>query len=84
MFWMRYWENHLANIEKRLTRVPRRLVILASCGFARSVEHLLSDQRPRDAIETTERYADGLATEGELEEARKAAGAAKAAVEVGV
>lgn len=63
-----------------LNAVPARVVILTACGFARTVEYLLTDQRSRDAIDLAERFADGLATEEELEAAAKAA--AKAATEV--
>lgn len=63
----------MATIEERLKNAPPRLVILAACAFARSVEHLLTDQRSRDAIETAERFADGEATEEEVRAAEDAA-----------
>lgn len=56
----------MATIEERLKDASPRLIILAACAFARTVEHLLTDQRSRDAIETAERYADGQATHEEL------------------
>jgi hypothetical protein len=67
----------MATIEERLKDAPPRLIVLAACGFARTVEHLLTDERSRGAIETAERFPDGLAT---LEEVRAAAEAAWAGV----
>ena len=43
---------------------------------ARQVEHLMTDQRSRDALDVAERYADGGATDAELAAAWAAAGAA--------
>ena len=43
---------------------------------ARQVEHLMTDQRPRDALDVAERHADGLATDAELNTAWAAAGGA--------
>lgn len=63
----------MGTIEERLKGVPTRLIILAACGFARSVEHLLTEQSSRDAIETAECSADGMATAEEVQEARAAA-----------
>ena len=42
----------------------------------RQVQHLMSDQRSIDALDVAERYANGQATDAELETARAAAGAA--------
>ena len=39
----------------------------------RQVQHLLSDQRSLDALDVSERYANGHATDAELETARAAA-----------
>lgn len=47
--------------------------------FARSVEHLLTDQRSRDAIDVAERHAKGLASDEELAASSAAAYAASAA-----
>ena len=41
---------------------------------AREIEHLMTDQRSRDALNVSERYANGEATEAELAAARDAAG----------
>jgi hypothetical protein len=40
---------------------------------ARSVQHLMKDQRSIDAIDVAERYANGLSTDNELSAARTAA-----------
>lgn len=75
----------MASIEERLKGAPTRLIILAACGFARTVEHLLTYHRSRIAITTAERYADGRATKEEVIAAvgsAEAASAARAAPEV--
>lgn len=46
---------------------------------ARQVEHLMTDQRSKDALGVAERHANGLATDEELDAARAAAWAAWAA-----
>ena len=46
---------------------------------ARQVEHLMTDQRSKDALGVAERHANGLATDEELDAARDAAWAARAA-----
>ena len=43
---------------------------------ARQVQHLMADQRSVNALDVAERFANGDATEEELEAARAAAGAA--------
>ena len=50
-----------------------------ACWCARQVWHLLSDERSRNAVEVSERFADGKATADELAVARGAAWAAWAA-----
>jgi hypothetical protein len=47
----------------------------------RTLWDLLADQRSRNAVEVAERYADGKASEEELQEARNAAYAADAAAD---
>ena len=44
---------------------------------ARKVEHLMTDQRSRDALDVAERHANGQATDEELDAARDAADAAR-------
>lgn len=51
-----------------------REIRLFGVWCARQVQHLLTDQRSLDALDVSERYANGKATEGELNAARGAAG----------
>jgi hypothetical protein len=53
-----------------------RKVRLAAVNFAARVKHLAGDERSHQALDIAERYADGLATEAELAEARRAVKAA--------
>ena len=46
---------------------------------ARAVQHLMTDKRSLDALDVSERFANGLATQNELDAARAAAGAAAGA-----
>jgi hypothetical protein len=66
----------LAFLKDRATDRQWRLFAVACC---RSVWHLLTDERSRNAVAVAERYASGLATEEELAHAR--AGAEVAAEE---
>jgi len=50
-----------------------REIRLYAVWCARQVQHLMTDQRSIDALDVAERYANGLATENELDIARAAA-----------
>ena len=66
LLWVATRPGVLTDREKRLFAV----------FCARQVEHLLTDQRSRDAIDTAEKFAKGEATRKELAAARAAARAA--------
>ena len=53
-----------------------RDLLFFACWCARQVWHLLSDERSRNAVEVSERFADGKATADELAAAGDAAWAA--------
>ena len=50
-----------------------RDIRLFAVWCARQVEHLMTDQRSKDALDVAERHANGLATDGELAAAWAAA-----------
>lgn len=56
--------------------VSKRKLLLFACAFCRRIESLFQDERSRQAVEVSERYADGLATELELRAATEGASAA--------
>ena len=57
---------------------------LFACKCVREVWHLLTDERLKNAVEVAERYANGQATDEELDAARYASAAASAASEAAV
>lgn len=62
------WMLHNVN-----RNVSKRKIRLFACACCRLVWHLLSDRRSRNGVEVSERYADGFATQQELETALFAA-----------
>jgi hypothetical protein len=54
-------------------RVSARKLRLFACACVRTVEHLLKHQRSRQALHVAGRFADGQASEGDLDAARQAA-----------
>jgi hypothetical protein len=78
-FTMLHEKRALATILERLKDAPTRLVVLTVCGIARTVEHLLTDHRSSNAIETAERFADGQAIGEEVSAAEEATRTAKEA-----
>jgi hypothetical protein len=54
-------------------RAPYRKLRVLACAFCRRIEDLLVDERSRLAVDVSERFVDGLATEEELQRAHKAA-----------
>lgn len=65
----------------RTDLISERSIRLFAVAAARSVQHLMTDERSIRAIEVAERYANGLATDSELDEAAREARAAWAAAE---
>ena len=60
----------------RAVKNHEREMRLFAVECARSVQHLMTDKRSLNALDVSERFANGLATEEELSVARAAAGAA--------
>jgi hypothetical protein len=59
-------------------RASDRKLRLFACACCRAAPDLLDDAEVREAIETSERYADGLATREQLQAARRGAASALA------
>ncbi len=59
-------------------KVSRRKLRLFACAACRRAEQWMTDERSRVALDVAERQADGLASEGEVREARSRAQAAAA------
>ena len=64
----------------RTDLISERSIRLFAVAAARSVQHLMTDERSIRAIEVAERYANGLATDSELNEAAREAKEAREAL----
>src|SRR4051812_34635061 len=53
-------------------RTSARKLRLFACACCHRLDHLLVDDRSRQALDISERYADGIATEDELRRAQRA------------
>src|SRR4051812_26165888 len=60
---------------RKISRLPgsRRRLRLFVCACCRRLWHLFTDEASRQAVEVSERFADGLARRAELTAAHKAA-----------
>ena len=63
--------SEMLNFLRTSGRGSDRKLRLVCCAVCRAVEHLLTDERYRRALDVAERYADGLAGIGELREAHR-------------
>ena len=61
----------MLNFLRATGRGSQRKLRLLACAFCRAVEHLLTDERYRRALDAAERYADGLAGAGELRDTER-------------
>lgn len=71
------WMLHMVSC-----RTDKRKLRLFSCACCRLIWNLLSDDRSKRGVEVSERYADGLASEEELEAAAIAARIARDAFQM--
>jgi hypothetical protein len=67
------WMMHTLQLRKLpRTKAGRRKLRLFACGCCRAAWDRLPDARLRGAVEVAERFADGLASQEELDAARAA------------
>jgi hypothetical protein len=64
----------IARARSRRSPLPHRQFRLFACACCRGGWHLLPDEQSRQAVEVSERFADGLARKSELDRACRAAG----------
>jgi len=77
--WKQLRQDWLIWVATRPGVLTDRELRLFAVFCARQVEHLLTDQRSRDAIDVAEKFANGEVTGGELARASAAAWAAASA-----
>jgi hypothetical protein len=64
----------MLEVLRRSGRANERRLRLFACGCVRHIGHLLAEERTRQALELSERFADGGASKREVTQARAAAG----------
>jgi hypothetical protein len=61
-------DNLEAMLESLEDKASSRKLRLFACGCCRHIWHLLTEHRNRQAVELSERYADGMASDREVTE----------------